>query len=272
MKVEEIEAKSIITESGLPDSDFVINPYVGCVHGCVYCYARFMKKFTDHDELWGEFLDVKINAPDLIPQNTDKYQGKSITIASVTDPYQPIEEKYELTRKILEKLIPLEPDLCVMTKSDLITRDIDLLKQFEQCKAGISLSTIDNDLKKEVEPGASLPNKRLEAVEKLNEAGINTFAFISPILPELTDWRKIVEEAEEIVDEIWFENLNVKGANRESIKQWLQDCHPDLIQKYNKIYSPQSNYWSRVEQEIKDYCEDKGLGYKIYFHHSASYS
>ena len=130
MEIKEIKVKSIIVKSGLPGADFVINPYIGCVHGCIYCYARFMKRFTGHLEPWGDFVDVKINGPDLIPEKWSKYQGKSIIIGSVTDAYQPIEKKYQLTRRILEKLIPLQPDLEIITKSDLVLRDIDLLKQF----------------------------------------------------------------------------------------------------------------------------------------------
>jgi len=118
------------------------------------CYARFIKRFTNHHEPWGQFLDVKINAQELIPKNTKKYKNKSILISSVTDPYQPAERKYKLMRGVLKNLIPLEPDLCIMTKSDLIIRDIDLLKKFEKCIAGISLSLLDDKIRKEVEPFA----------------------------------------------------------------------------------------------------------------------
>ena len=133
MKIKKIKAKSIIVKSNLPEGDFVINPYIGCQHGCKYCYARFMKRFTGHTEPWGSFVDVKINAPDLIPKDTNKYKNKSIVISSVTDPYQPIERKYKLTRKILEKLVPFQPHLNLITKSDLVIRDIDLFKQFKNC-------------------------------------------------------------------------------------------------------------------------------------------
>jgi len=120
MKIREIKVKSIIVKSNLPEGDYVINPYVGCQHACVYCYARFMKRFAGHKEHWGKFVDVKINAPNLIPENTNKFKDKSITIGSVCDPYQPVERKYKITRKILEKLIPLQPHLDLMTKSELV--------------------------------------------------------------------------------------------------------------------------------------------------------
>ncbi|MFH1636919.1 MAG: hypothetical protein ABIB71_00675 [Candidatus Woesearchaeota archaeon] len=104
IKINEIKARSIISKSNLPDADYVINPYVGCMHSCLYCYARFMKRFTGHKEPWGEFVDVKVNAPELIPPKASKYRGKSIFLSSVTDAYLPLERKYQVTRKILKKL------------------------------------------------------------------------------------------------------------------------------------------------------------------------
>ena len=142
LKIKEIKAKSIITKTQLPEGDFVINPYIGCMHGCIYCYARFMKRFTGHTEPWGAFVDAKINAADLIPTDVKKYKGKRITLSSVTDAYQPVELKYKLTRKILEKLIPLQPHVDIMTKSDLVLRDIDVIKQFKDCVVAFSILTL----------------------------------------------------------------------------------------------------------------------------------
>lgn len=201
MKIQEIKAKSIITKTKLPEGDYVINPYTGCIHSCIYCYARFMKRFTGHTEPWGKFVDIKINAPDLIPENTNKYKNKSIIIGSVTDPYQPIERKYKLTRKILSKLIPLQPHLDILTKSDLILRDIDLLKQFKHCIASISISLLDDKIRKELEPLAPPVNKRINALKKLHKAKIQTTAFISPIFPETTDWQEIINKTEKFTNE-----------------------------------------------------------------------
>ena len=288
-KIREIKAKSIITKSGL-DVYYVINPYVGCQHSCVYCYARFMKRFTNHHEPWGKFLDVKINAAELIPKDNKKYKNKSITqalakrgdersssmmISSVTDPYQPAERKYKLMRGILENLIPLEPDLCILTKSDLIIRDIDLLKRFKKCIAGVSLSLLDDKIRKEVEPFASSVERRIEAVKQLKKAGIRTFIFISPMLPELThsissgqaDWKGIIAKTKNFVDEYWFENLNLYPSLRYNIFNWLKNYHPELVKKYQEIYFTKNNYWEEVEKEIKDFGQKNNLNFKIYFHH-----
>lgn len=272
MKIKEIKAKSVIVKSGLPDTDFVINPYVGCMHSCIYCYARFMKRFTNHHEPWGKFLDVKINSIDLIPEKTDKYVDKSIFMSSVTDPYQAIEKKYELTRGILKKLIPLRPDLSILTKSDLIIRDVDLLKQFKKCKAGVSLTLLDDNVRKEVEPLAVSVERRINAVKELKKAGINNYIFLSPMFPELTDWKGIIDKTKDFVDEFWFENLNIRATNWPDIKRWLRAKHPDLLKKYQEVYFTENDYWDNIENEIDSFCRKNNLNYSIYFHHRKSYS
>ena len=113
MKINEVLTKNIITKSNLPDADFVISPYIGCTHSCIYCYARFMKRFTGHKEKWGQFVDVKINSAETIPKISKKIKHKSVFMSSVTDPYLHIENKYQITRKILSKIVPLEPNLSI---------------------------------------------------------------------------------------------------------------------------------------------------------------
>ena len=267
MEIREVKAKSIITRSKLPDTDYVINPYTGCIHSCLYCYARFMKRFTGHKEPWGKFIDVKINAPDLIPERTLKYEGKSIFMSSVTDPYNPLEKKYQLTRKILEKLIPLQPDLGVQTKSDLVLRDIDLLWQFKNCEVGLTITTLDDNLRKEIEPSTSSVQKRIEALGRLKEAGISTYVFIGPILPFFTEWKEIVCRTKIFTDSYMFENLNIIGTVWSSVKNWLGERHPDLLGEYGRIYFTKNDYWDKVEEEIKQFCIEQKVDFKIYFHH-----
>jgi len=268
MKIREIKAKSIMSKTGL-GTDYVINPYIGCMHGCIYCYARFMKRFTNHPEPWGHFIDVKINALDLIPEKTDKYKGKSILMSSVTDPYHPIETRYKLTRKILEKLVPLEPEINILTKSDLVLRDIDLLKKFKKCLVTFSLSFLDENLRKQIEPLAISAERRIKALKELHEAGIKTSVFISPIFPEITDWQEVIKRTKDYSQEYWFENLNPYFIVRGNITRFLKNNRPDLIKKYNEIWSGKSNYWDEVEKNIKIFCQVNKLICKIYFHHDS---
>ncbi len=267
MKLQEIQVKSIITKSNLPDADYVINPYIGCMHSCLYCYARFMKRFTGHLEDWGKFVDVKINAPDLIPTKTNKYIGKSIFLSSVTDAYLPFERKYKLTRRILKKLINLQPNLGIQTKSDLVLRDIDLFKQFKNCEIGFTITTLDDNLRKEIEPFTSPIQKRIEALEKLKEAEIKSYVFIGPILPFLTNWKEIILKTKHCSSLYMLENLNIRGSIWESLKKWLKEKHPELIKKYEHIYFSKNDYWNKVEEEIKQFCKEQKVNYNIYFHH-----
>ncbi|MCK4371030.1 MAG: hypothetical protein KAW03_08170, partial [Candidatus Lokiarchaeota archaeon] len=154
MKINIREAKSIITKSNIPSIDFVINPYTGCQHGCIYCYAEFMIRFTGHKgDKWGQFLDIKTFDFDKIkPQ---KYNGKRLLFSSVTDPYIPLELKYQNTKRILEKLISTTAHVSILTKSKFVVRDIDIFKKFDDLEVGISISTLDENFAKIVEKGAS---------------------------------------------------------------------------------------------------------------------
>ncbi len=226
-----------------------------------------MKKFTGHTEYWGKFVDVKINAPDLIPTNTTKYIGKSIFLSSVTDAYLPFEKKYQLTRKILKKLIDLQPNLGIQTKSDLVLRDIDLLKQFKNCEVGFTITTLNDNLRKEIEPFTSSVQNRINALERLKKDGIKSYVFIGPILPFLTNWKEIILKTKHCSNLYMLENLNVKGSIWNSVQKWLREKHPKLIKKYEQIYFSKSDYWNKIEKEVEEFCKEQKVNYKIYFHY-----
>jgi DNA repair photolyase len=226
-----------------------------------------MKRFTGHTEPWGKFIDVKINGPDLIPERTSKYEGKTIFMSSVTDPYNPLERKYKLTRRILEKLIQLQPDLGIQTKSDLVLRDIDLLVQFKNCQVGMTITTMNDNLRKEIEPNTSPVQKRIEALGKLKEAGISNYVFIGPILPFFTEWKEIVCGTKNFVDSYMFENLNIAGTVWGCVKNWLASRHRNLLGEYERIYFTKSGYWDKVEEEVKKFCREQKVDFEIYFHH-----
>jgi len=267
MKVREIQAKSIITKSNLPESEFVVNPYVGCTHGCIYCFARFMKRFTNHPEAWGDFVDVKINAAELIPDAGNKYKDKSILISSVTDPYQPLENRYKLMPGILQKLLHINPRLGILTKSDLIVRDIDLLKKFRDCAVGFTITSLNDDVGSQIEPGACRIQKRIDALRLLKNNGVKTYVFIGPIIPFITNWKEIVVETKSLVDDFMFDKLNISGIILPLIKKWIQGKHPSLIEKYEKIYSGTNTIWPDMENEIRSYCESNKINHRIYFRH-----
>jgi len=265
MKVEYREAKSIVTKSNIPSIDFVINPYIGCQHGCIYCYAEFMIRFTGHKgDKWGQFLDVKtFNLNQIKPQ---KYDGKRILLSSVTDPYIPLEKKYQNTRKILEKLVGTNAEISILTKSKLVVKDIDLFKKFKNIKVGISINTLNDDFARIIERAASKPTERLEAIKKISEAGIQTYTFISPFFPEITDFKAIIEQTQDYTDQYSFENLNFRPHNVPRVMRIIKENYPNLISKYKEIQKDHS-FWDIIEANIKQYCEKMKLNYAIEFHH-----
>jgi len=265
MKVNLRKTKTIITKSNIPSIDYVINPYTGCQHGCIYCYAEFMIRFSGHKgEKWGEFLDVK--SFDLKTIKPNKYNGKTILLSSVTDPYLPLEKKYQNTRKILERLVGTEAEISILTKSKLVVRDIDLFKKFKNIEIGISISTLDEEFAKKIERAASKPKERLEAIKQISEAGLKTYTFISPFFPEITDFKAIIGESEEYTDFFMFENLNFRPHNVPRIMRIIKETYPKLLLKYKEVQNNPS-YWDFIEMEIKDYCDSKKLNYSIEFHH-----
>lgn len=264
MVVKEIEVKDYLTKSNLPASDFVINPYVGCPHGCKYCYASFMKRFTGHKENWGEFVDVKICEK---PINLKKISQKTVFLSSVTDCYNPLEEKYGVTRKILEQLVDSDCHLSISTKSKLILRDLDLLKQIKNLSVSVSINTIDEEFRKDMDDAATI-EERLDTLKVLHENGIHTVLFMSPIFPHITDWKGIIEASREYVDEYWFENLNLRGQYKAYILDYVRKKYPDYYDSYEKIYLKNNGeYWRDLALKIEAYCEENGVKYIDYFYH-----
>lgn len=181
MIIREIRAKTILSKSKV--FDYVINPYIGCQHGCTYCYARFMKRFTGHSEPWGQFVDVKVNALELLKREIARKSPGRVWVSGVCDPYQPLEKRYRLTRKCLEILLHHDWPVTVQTKSPLVFRDADILKGKDNLEVGLSVTTGDDRMRKLFEPNAPPIVERIKALEQLHLAGTRTFAMIAPMLP-----------------------------------------------------------------------------------------
>ena len=217
--IREVETKNIMTKSSLPVGGYSVNPYVGCTHACKYCYASFMKRFTGHKEEWGTFLDVK-HWPEI--KNPKKYAGQRVVIGSVTDGYNPQEEQFGNTRKLLEQLIGSDADILICTKSDLVVRDIDLLKKLGRVTVSWSINTLDENFKNDMDSASSI-ERRIAAMKQVYEAGIRTVCFVSPVFPGITDFEAIFERVKDQCDLFWLENLNLRGGFKKTIMQnfWL---------------------------------------------------
>lgn len=257
-KINEIKVKSIMTKSSLPVGGYSVNPYVGCPHACRYCYASFMKRFTGHTESWGEFLDVKY-WPEI--KNPEKYAGQRVVIGSVTDGYNPFEEKYRRTRTLLEQLKKSGAKMMICTKSDLVTRDLDLLTQMKDVTVSWSVNTLNEAFREDMDQAVSI-QRRLDAMKQVYDAGIRTVCFVSPIFPGITDIQAIIEQAKDRCDFIWLENLNLRGDYKIRILDYIREAYPDLLPLYEKIYNKKDReYWRELEAEIHTYAQKKGFPY-----------
>ena len=262
---KEIDSKDLITKSNLPASDYVINPYVGCPHACKYCYARFMKRFTGHTEEWGDFIDIKRCAK---PINVKKLYHKSVFLSSVTDCYNPFEAKYQITRDVLKQLTQADCQITISTKSDLILRDIDVLKELKNLIVAVSVNTLDNGFQSDMDHAGSI-TRRIAALQELRKQGIYTVLFLSPIFPDITDFKEILEATAEFVCEYWFENLNLRGNYKQEILQYIAEKYPQYLNDYKEIYNNKNmEYWKQLSADIDSYCSQKEIRYTNYFYHS----
>lgn len=258
MIIREIQTKNPLTKSDLPVSDYSLNPYLGCEHGCKYCYACFMKRFTGHEEPWGSFVDVKYWKPLIHPE---RYAGKEVFLGSVTDPYQPAEERYRRTRAVLEELRGSGVKLSIATKSDLVLRDLDLIQSFPEARVSWSINTLDERFKDDMDKAVSI-GRRLAAMKAFHDAGVRTTCFISPIFPGITDVPAIIQRAKDDCNLIWLENLNLRGTFKPVILQYIREKRPELEPLYRDIYQKGSRgYWQALDEELRAYCEGLGLPY-----------
>ena len=258
--IREIEVQSVMTKSSLPVGGFSVNPYVGCPHACKYCYASFMKRFTGHTEPWGTFLDVKHWKP---IANPHKYDGQRIVIGSVTDGYNPYEEEFCRTRRLLEELKGTNAEIMICTKSDLVLRDLDLLKKFPKVTVSWSINTLDEQFRKDMDRAVSI-ERRIAAMRKVYEAGIRTVCFVSPIFPGITDVKAIIERVRDFADLIWLENLNLRGQFKGTIMSYIRENHPDVYALYDEIYNKKRmDYWESLEKEISMFAKQNGFPYMV---------
>ena len=257
-KVGYVETKNVMTKSNAPLGGYAVNPYVGCTHGCKYCYASFMKRFTGHTEEWGTFLDVK-GWPAI--KDSKKYAGQKVIIGTVTDGYLPQEEIYGRTRKILEELKDSGADILICTKSDLVLRDLDLLKEINQkntLTVSWSVNTLDEDFCEDMDDAVSI-ERRLAAMKQVYDASIRTVCFISPVFPGITDIEAIIEQAKNQCDLVWLENLNLRGGFKKTIMDYIAEKYPDLTPLYDEIYNKKNrSYFEALEKKAEEIAKKYG--------------
>lgn len=271
IKVREIDCKTILSISGISGIDYALNPYLGCEHGCVYCYAVFMKRFTGHNEPWGDFVDVKVNAQEVLKKQLPKIKWGKISIGTVTDGYQPLERRYKITRSCLEELIKYEYPVSILTKSSLILRDLDLLKKMIKIlDVGITITTLDEKIKKRLEPRSSSSIERLLALRKLSEEGIDTWVFLGPVLPCFSDSLNKIEElwiafSDAKVGRVLVDAMNLYPKVYFNLKRILKESYPGVIGRYENIYRNRFKYLEELRWRIDLVAKKHNLPYEVCF-------
>jgi DNA repair photolyase len=235
--VRETVCKTILNRGSL--SDYTLNCYTGCTHGCVYCYARFIERFHPHPEPWGAFVDVKVNAVEVLKRQLRRAAPGGVFVGSACDGWQPIEAEYRLTRRCCELMLEWGLRVNVLTKSALILRDLDVFAG-RPAQIGVTLTTLDESLRRLWEPHAASVPQRLKVIEAVRQAGLNTSVMFGPLLPFLSDTQAsidaLLQQAADLgVDEIWVDALNPRPRVWPAVAALLRAEFPDLLPPYRRI-------------------------------------
>ncbi|OGO27105.1 MAG: radical SAM protein [Chloroflexi bacterium RBG_16_54_11] len=243
MIIREVNSKTILSPSKI--YPYVINPYTGCQHGCSYCYAHLMKRFSGHREPWGQFVDAKVNAPDLLRREITRKKPDRVWMSGVCDPYQPLERKYRLTRQCLEILVEHNWPVTIQTRSALVLRDIDIFKLGINFEVGLSITTADERMRVIFESQAPPIRERLRALDELHRAGMRTYAMIAPILPGAENLPEILAGK---VDYVRFDRMNYHYGD------WV-------YRKYGLKEKITDEYFSQVEHLLTSKLARLGIPY-----------
>jgi DNA repair photolyase len=256
MKVNEITSRSALSRSRLPGLKYALNPYRGCSHGCLYCYASAVLR---ENRPWGEFVDVKRNAPSILSKELRTKDKGNVQIGTVTDGYQPLERRFQITRMCLEQLLRHRFPVTIQTKSSLVLRDSDLITEFERIDVGFTLTTLDEKWRRRFESGASPSLDRLRAMKDLSSRGVRTWAFVGPILPEVTegDIEDLVRRISDAgASEILFDKLNIKRDTWTKLGPVLEEH--GLEERWRALVRDEA-YFERIVERLFDSCEAKGI-------------
>jgi DNA repair photolyase len=270
IKVAQVECKSALVKSRIQGMAYALNPYRGCEHGCLYCYAEFMRKYTNHQEPWGEFVDIKANVVDRLKVQTRKAKPGTVMLGTVTDAYQPIEEKLGLTRRCLEVLAASDFPVSIQTKSDLAQRDVDVLRRMKDAEVGLTITCPDAEVLRSFEPGAPTLQKRLDALDQLGRKGISTFAFVGPILPFFSDnpaaLKSLFRELEKRkISWVYLDRMNYLKSKWRRIKSVIGRRYPKAVPFYERVMASEESYTDWLKGNVKSALRDFGFESQILF-------
>lgn len=259
MKTLEVHCKTALSCSTLPGLQYSLNPYRGCMHNCAYCYAPFVLRRPREE--WGMMLEVRKNIPLVLAKEVKTKKPGIVGISTVTDPYQPLEKTYQLTRFCLEQLLRYDFPAHIQTKSSLVTRDIDLLSRFSDAQVMLSIGTFHESERKILEPGSPSIQDRFVALKRCAEAGLRTAVFLGPIYPttpkeEIPNILDVLKETG--VQEVWIDRLRLKPGIWENISITLQQ-YPEIMRVFSTQVFTDKTYYSIIREEILKEAKERNL-------------
>jgi len=266
--VRETICKTILNRTSL--GDYSLNCYTGCAHGCAYCYARFMQRFHPHDEPWGQFVDIKVNAVEVLYRQLRRAEPGEVFVSSACDGWQPIEASCQLTRRCCELLLQRGFRVHVLTKSTLVVRDLEVFAGHPAC-IGVTVTTLDEGLRELWEPGASPVQDRFAVLQQARQAGIETSIMFGPLLPALSDdpasiERMLARAAELQIERIWVDALNPRPRVWPSVARLLQRHFPHLVEPYRRLLfeaRTREPYLGGLGHRVHQAAERLGLGDRV---------
>jgi DNA repair photolyase len=266
--VKDVLCRSALGESRLPGYDYCLNPYIGCSHACIYCYARSYALRRGRSEKWGSYVDVKKNIVEVLEKEVKRKLKRGVVgISTLTDAYQPIESTRCLTKRCLKLLLENGFHVAIQTKSDLVLRDLELMVGYSnEISIGVTITTLDKELARKIEPGASDPERRIEILSRASSAGLGTWIFIGPIMPYLTDdkIKELLDVAQSIrVGEVLFDRLNMRPGVWSSVSSFLKADYPELLLKYEEIFYGKTQFYQSLKERLRVEAAERGLKYSF---------
>jgi DNA repair photolyase len=237
VSVREVRCRTLLNRCQIDDYSF--NCYVGCAHGCRYCYARFMQRFHPHAEPWGRFVDVKVNAPEILTVQLRRLPPGDVFTCSACDGWQPVEDKYQLTRACCRLLLDAGFRLSILTKNRLVLRDLDIFAGGD-VRLAVTVTTADEEQARIWEPCASSVADRVAVLREAKSRGLETAIMFGPLLPGISDTDEALRKlfalaAEARVDQVWTDTLNPRPRVWPSVQDVLRRHSPNLLDLYRRV-------------------------------------
>jgi len=268
VEYSQIICRTALSQSRLPGLRYSLNPYLGCEHGCIYCYSRSVFRDRQLALDWGKFVKAKQNIPEVLARELKNKPRGTIGLSTVTDPYQHLESKLKLTRKCLEILSTHDFPVSIQTKSDLVLRDADLIEP-GKFDVGVTITTMDRELAGKIEPRSPRPDARAQVLEEFASRGLETWLFLGPIIPEINDsgesLKQVIDVAKKTGSKIMYDKLNLRPWVMESITPFIERERPGLIGRLPKLLNLKSDWWRETSSTVKTLCAERSVRFEPAF-------